>query len=80
MARLAITTTDTTVNTLERVELKDAKLKGTYEVLNLGNGQFALRLLPGAQAKSGTVTLNIFCEGNTTAKPSGTVSVKVEIR
>lgn len=80
MARLTITTTDKTVNTLERVELKDARLKGTYEVLDLGGGQFALCLIPGAKAKTGTVTLNIFCEGNTTAKPSGTVSVKVEIR
>ena len=80
MARLTITTTDKTVNTLERVELKDARLKGTYEVLDLGGGQFALCLIPGAKAKSGTVTLNLFCEGNTTAKPSGTVSVKVEIR
>lgn len=80
MARLTITTTDKTVNTLERVELKDARLKGTYEVLDLGGGQFALCLIPGAKAKTGTVTLNLFCEGNTTAKPSGTVSVKVEIR
>ena len=51
-----------------------------YEVLDLGGGQFALCLIPGAKAKTGTVTLNLFCEGNTTAKPSGTVSVKVEIR
>lgn len=80
MACLTITTTDKTVNTLERVELKDARLKGTYEVLDLGGGQFALCLIPGAKAKTGTVTLNLFCEGNTTAKPSGTVSVKVEIR
>lgn len=80
MAHLTITTTDKTVNTLERVELKDARLKGTYEVLDLGGGQFALCLIPGAKAKTGTVTLNLFCEGNTTAKPSGTVSVKVEIR
>lgn len=80
MARLTITTTDKTVNTLERVELKDARLKGTYEVLDLGGGQFALCLIPGAKAKTGTVTLNLFCEGNTTAKSSGTVSVKVEIR
>ena len=80
MARLTITTTDKTVNTPERVELKDARLKGTYEVLDLGGGQFALCLIPGAKAKTGTVTLNLFCEGNTTAKPSGTVSVKVEIR
>lgn len=80
MARLTITTTDKTVNTLERVELKDARLKGTYEVLDLGGGQFALCLIPGAKAKTGTATLNLFCEGNTTAKPSGTVSVKVEIR
>ena len=80
MARLTITTTDKTVNTLERVELKDARLKGTYEVLDLGGGQFALRLIPGAKAKTGTVTLNLFCEGSTTEKPSGTVSVKVEIR
>ena len=79
-ARLTITTTDKTVNTPERVELKDARLKGTYEVLDLGGGQFALCLIPGAKAKTGTVTLNLFCEGNTTAKPSGTVSVKVEIR
>ena len=80
VACLTITTTDKTVNTLERVELKDARLKGTYEVLDLGGGQFALCLIPGAKAKTGTVTLNLFCEGNTTAKPSGTVSVKVEIR
>ena len=54
MARLTITTTDKTVNTLERVELKDARLKGTYEVLDLGGGQFALCLIPGAKAKTGT--------------------------
>ena len=79
-AELTFASADRSLNAVARVELKDAKLKNTYEVLDLGAGQFALRLRPGAKAKSGSVALNLSFEGNSGAKPNGSVSVKVEIR
>ena len=79
-AELTFMSSDRTLNAVAWVELKDAKLKASYEVLDLGDGQFALRLLPGAKAKNGTVTVNIFFEGNNGKKPNATTSVKVEIR
>lgn len=79
-ALLRFTTKDQTLNAVERVELKDAKLAKTYEVVDLGSGQFALELIPGAVAKSGTVALNVFLKGSTGTKPTATVSVKVKIR
>lgn len=79
-AELTFMSSDRTLNAVARVELKDAKLKTSYEVLDLGDGQFALRLRPGAKAKNGTVTVNIFFEGDNGKKPNATASVKVEIR
>lgn len=79
-AELTFMSSDRTLNAVARVELKDAKLKASYEVLDLGDGQFALRLRPGAKAKNGTVTVNLFFEGNNGKKPNATASVKVEIR
>lgn len=79
-AELTFMSSDRTLNAVARVELKDAKLKTSYEVLDLGGGQFALRLRPGAKAKNGTVTVNLFFEGNNGKKPNATASVKVEIR
>ncbi len=79
-AELTFMSSDQTLNAVARVELKDAKLKASYEVLDLGDGQFALRLRPGAKAKNGTVTVNLFFEGNNGKKPNATASVKVEIR
>ena len=79
-AELTFMSSDRTLNVVARVELKDAKLKISYEVLDLGGGQFALRLRPGAKAKNGTVTVNLFFEGNNGKKPNATASVKVEIR
>ena len=79
-AELTFMSSDRTLNAVARVELKDAKLKANYEVLDLGDGQFALRLRPGAKAKNGTVTVNLFFEGNNGKKPNATASVKVEIR
>lgn len=79
-AELTFMSSDRTLNAVARVELKDAKLKASYEVLDLGDGQFALRLWPGAKAKNGTVTVNLFFEGNNGKKPNATASVKVEIR
>lgn len=79
-AELTFMSSDRTLNAVARVELKDAKMKASYEVLDLGDGQFALRLRPGAKAKNGTVTVNLFFEGNNGKKPNATASVKVEIR
>lgn len=79
-AELTFMSSDRTLNAVARVELKDAKLKASYEVLDLGDDQFALRLRPGAKAKNGTVTVNLFFEGNNGKKPNATASVKVEIR
>lgn len=79
-AELTFTSADRTLNAVARVELKDAKLKNTYEVLDLGDGQFALRLRPGVEAKPRTAVLNLFFAGNNSEKPNATASVKVEIR
>ncbi len=79
-AELTFLHSDQTLNAVARVELKDAKLKASYEVLDLGNGQFALRLRPGAKVKTGTVALNLFFAGSSGEKPNAAVAVKVEIR
>lgn len=79
-AELTFLSSDRTLNAVARVELKDARLQATYEILDLGNGQFALRLRPGAQAKTGSVALNLFFEGSGGEKPNAAAAVKVEIR
>lgn len=80
LAILQFTSPDGTLNTLHSVELKDAKQRANYAILDFGNGQFALVPRPGAALKSGNVALNLFFTGNTTGKPNATVNVKVEIR
>lgn len=80
LAILQFTSPDGTLNTLHSVELKDAKQRANYAILDFGNGQFALVPQPGAALKSGNVALNLFFTGNTTGKPNATVNVKVEIR
>lgn len=79
-AELRFAGTDPTLNAIGRVELKDAKLSTTYTLEDLGGGAFAIRFQDGAAKKSGSVTLNVFCQGNTGKTPNASVTVKIEVR
>lgn len=78
--QLRFTLTDTTLNSLERVQIKGSKHQAQFQVLPWGAGQFALAQIPGVQAKSAKVTLELFFRGNTTNKPNATVTLPVTIR
>lgn len=75
-AELKFTSQETGLNPISRVEVRS----GGYTVENLSHGGFAIRPVPGRTLKSGKVALNLFFEGNTTAKPNATVTIPVEIR
>lgn len=78
--QLRFTLTDTTLNPLERVQIKGSKHQAQFQVLPWGAGQFALAQIPGAQAKSAKVTLELFFRGNATNKPNATVTLPVTLR
>lgn len=79
-AELRFAGTDPTLNPIARVELKNAKQADTYTLEDLGGGAFAIRFREGAAKKSGSVTLNVFCQGNTGKTPNASVTVKIEVR
>ena len=75
-AELKFTSQETGLNPIARVEARSAE----YTIENLSYGGFAIRPAPGRTLRSGKVALNLFFEGNTTAKPNATVTIPVEIR
>ena len=75
-AELKFTSQETGLNSIARVEARSAE----YTIENLSYGGFAIRPVPGRTLKSGKVSVNLFFEGNTTAKPNATVTIPVEIR
>ena len=75
-AELKFTSQETGLNPIARVEARSAE----YTIENLSYGGFAIRPAPGKALRSGKVALNLFFEGNTTAKPNATVTIPVEIR
>ena len=75
-AELKFTSQETGLNSIARVEARS----GEYTIENLSYGGFAIRPVPGRTLKSGKVSVNLFFEGNTTAKPNATVTIPVEIR
>ena len=75
-AELKFANQEAGLNPISRVEARS----GEYTIENLSHGGFAIRPIPGKMLKSGKVSLNLFFEGNTTAKPNATVNLSVEIR
>ena len=75
-----LTAADETMNSIETVTSKDTR----FEVYSYGNGEFALgfaddSVIKSLAGKNVTVTLNIFLEGNETAKANTTAKLKVTI-
>ena len=78
---VTLSVADQTVMPVAKVELKDAE-KSFFDLYQLADGSYAIgfkdnRIAP--KAKNGSVKLNVWLEGNTTAKPNATVSVSVKI-
>ncbi|MGM9660342.1 MAG: leucine-rich repeat domain-containing protein, partial [Faecousia sp.] len=76
-----ITVTDQTVNSIERVEIKDTKLAALYKIYDYGNGEFAIGFQNNTvgTVKSVSITLNVFFEGNGSVKPNTTATLKLSI-
>ena len=77
-----INVTDKTVNPIAKVEIKDTKLAALYEIHDYGNGEFAIgfRNNTVGAVKSASIPLNVFFEGNGSAKPNATLTLKLQIR
>ena len=72
---------DETVLPIDRIELQNAD-KSLFEVLDFGNGLCAIgfkdsRVAP--KVRNGSIKLNVFLQGNDTAKPNATVSLSVNV-
>lgn len=77
-----VTSADKTLNDVSRVVIKDAKQQSMFELFDYGNGQFAIGYKDGvvpANLKSVNLTLDVFLEGNETAKANASVKVKMSI-
>ena len=79
-----VSSTDLTVNAVSRVEIKDAKYKNLLEIHSYGNNEFAIGFKDGEvgsqlKGKTVTVNLNIFLNGNETAKANAVLKLKVTI-
>ena len=80
---IRFTPNDAQLNEAVRVEMKDSKYQDIFEIYDYGNGTFAIGFREGAipdlPAKPIDLKLNVFLEGNTSAKPNTTVSLKLSI-
>ncbi len=83
---ITIRTGDSTLNGIDRVAFADSNRMvskdGRFTVVNLGNGDYAIRYAGNTiptNLKSATVKLKVYLEGNETAAPNATLSVKVNI-
>ena len=76
-------TKDAALNDVSRVEIKDSKYKDKFEILDYGNGEFAIGFKDGVHeslmGKTVTLNLNVFIEGNEAAKANATAKVKLTI-
>ena len=75
---------DEALKGVAKVEIKAAKQRNLFEIIDYGNGEFAIGFKDGNVdesliGKSVTVTLNVFVEGNQTAKANTTAKVKLTI-
>ena len=75
---------DATLNDIAKVEFKNAKQANMFELIDYGDGTYAIGFKDGKVDKSligktVTVSLNVFIEGNQTAKANATANVKLTI-
>ena len=80
-----ITSADLTLNGIAKAEIKDAKNAAMFELYEYGGGRFAIGFKDGviapsaAKLRSVSIPINIWLDGNETAKPNTTVTVKINI-
>lgn len=89
-SEFTISTADTTLNAVKKVEFKDAKYKDLLEIYAYGNGTYAIgfkgnRVPASLVGKTVTVNLNVYIEGNdsyfvgVSGKPNATVKLKLTV-
>ena len=79
---ISLGSADSTLNKIARVEIKDAKLKEQFAIFDYGNGQYALGFKEGkipAKLTSVNIPLEVWLEGNETAKSNASLKVKISI-
>ena len=80
-----ITSADLTLNGIAKAEIKDAKNAAMFELYEYGGGRFAIGFKDGviapsaAKLRSVSIPINIWLDGNETAKPNTTVTVRINI-
>ena len=75
---------DATLNDIVKVEFKNAKQATMFDLIDYGDGTYAIGFKDGKvdkslMGKTVTVSLNVFVEGNQTAKANATANVKLTI-
>ncbi len=77
---------DSALNAVARVRIKDAKYRELFQVNDYGNGRYALGFLDGKVDNSllfgktsFSIPLEVFLEGNTTDKANTTVNLKLRL-
>ena len=75
---------DAALNEAVRVQLKDAKYREIFEIYSYGDGAFAIGFKDGMVpeslvGKTVTLNLNVYLDGNRTAKVNTTVKLKLTI-
>ena len=80
-----ITSADLTLNGIAKAEIKDAKNAAMFELYEYSGGRFAIGFKDGviapsaAKLRSVSIPINIWIDGNETAKPNTTVTVRINI-
>ncbi|MBQ3193828.1 MAG: leucine-rich repeat protein [Oscillospiraceae bacterium] len=77
-----VASADTSLNKVKTVEIKDKKYQNILEIIDYGNGAFAIGYKEGKVdssliGKTVTLNLNVFLEGNESTKANGTVNLKL---
>jgi hypothetical protein len=79
---VSFVSSDNTLNKIARVEITDAKLKEQFEIFDYGNGQYAIGFKDGkvpAKVTNVNLPLEVWLEGNVTAKSNASAKVKISI-
>lgn len=75
---------DAALNNVAKVEIKDTMQAAMFEIIDYGSGVYAIgfkdgNVDPSLVGKTVTVTLNVFIDGNLTAKANATAKVKLTV-
>ena len=79
---------DLTLNAVSRVAIRDAKYRDMFEVIDYGDGLFAIgykdntvhpSLITAKSTTSVTLNLDVYMEGNQSSKANATVRLKLAI-